>query len=127
MGDAMLDYSRMKTYSIKDRQSKVDIRDFSTPWTKGGRFSDFLSTLPAILAGNDLRSVIDAVSLAAKNKRQVCFAMGGHDLETAMVGQTSEDVAKTLGDGSFGMAKETSAFLNQAIKNAKQKSTGLGK
>jgi len=158
MGDALLDYSHMKTYSIKDRESKVDVRDFSAPWRKGGRFSDFLSTLPAILAGNDLRSVIDAVSLAAKNKRQVCFAMGGHvvktgmspilidlmekniltmismngsviihDLETAMVGQTSEDVAKTLGDGSFGMAKETSAFLNQAIKNAKQKSTGLGK
>jgi hypothetical protein len=158
MGDVLLDYSRLKTYSIKDRQSKVDIRDFSAPWTKGGRFSDFLSTLPSILAGNDLRSVIDAVSLAAKNKRQICFAMGGHvvktgmnpilidlmekhiltlismngsgiihDLETAMVGQTSEDVAKTLGDGSFGMARETSTFLNQAIKNAEQNSIGLGK
>jgi len=69
MGDALLDYSRMKTYSIKDRQSKVDVRDFSAPWTKGDRFSDFLSTLPSILAGNDLRSVIDAVSLAAKNKK----------------------------------------------------------
>jgi hypothetical protein len=158
MGDALLDYSRLKTYSIKDRQSKVEVRDFSAPWAKGGRFSDFLSTLPSILAGNDLRSVIDAISLAARTQKQICFAMGGHvvktgmnpilidlmkkniltmismngsgiihDLETAMVGRTSEDVAKTLGDGSFGMARETSAFLNQAIKNAKQKSAGLGK
>ncbi len=158
MGDALLDYSLMKTYSIKDRPSKVDVRDFSTPWIKGGRFSDFLSTLPSILAGNDLRAVIDAVSLAAKTQKQICFALGGHvvktgmnpilidlmkkniltmismngsgiihDLETAMVGRTSEDVAKTLGDGSFGMARETSAFLNQAIQNAKQKSAGLGK
>jgi hypothetical protein len=66
-----------------------------------------------------------------KNNILTLISMNGsgiiHDLETAMVGRTSEDVAKTLGDGSFGMARETSAFLNQAIKNAKQKSTGLGR
>lgn len=153
-----LDYSRLTTYSIKERHSKVKSEDFSKPWKKGGRFSDFLDTLPAILAGNDLRCIIEAISRAVKSKRQVCFAMGGHviktgmspllidlmkkniltllsmngsgiihDLETAMVGKTSEDVAQSLGNGSFGMAKETSEFLNQAIKNAQQKSIGLGK
>ncbi|MCK5664019.1 MAG: hypothetical protein KAI17_11060, partial [Thiotrichaceae bacterium] len=50
-----------------------------------------------------------------------------HDLETAMVGKTSEDVAQSIGSGSFGMAKETSDFLNHAIKNAKEQSIGLGK
>ncbi len=158
MDNTLLDYSKLKTYSIRDRQSKVDIKDFSAAWEKGGRFSHFLSTLPSILAGNDLRDVISAISLAAKNKKEVCFAMGGHviktgmnpiiidlmkknilsliamngsgiihDLETAMVGRTSEDVAQSIGDGSFGMARETSAFLNQAIKNAKKTTTGLGK
>lgn len=153
-----LDFSRLKTYSIKDRHSKVHVKDFSAPWKKGGCFSDFLLTLPSILAGNDLRSVIEAVSLAAKNKHQVCFAMGGHviktgmspiiidlmkkniitmismngsgiihDLEAAMMGRTSEDVAQSLGDGSFGMARETALFLNQAIKNTKQTASGLGK
>ncbi|MBU0463463.1 MAG: hypothetical protein KKD21_01020 [Proteobacteria bacterium] len=153
-----LDYSRLKTYSIKDRISKVDCKDFSTPWKKGQLFSAFLNTLPSILAGNDLRYVIKAISLAAKTKKQVCFAMGGHviktgmspiiidlmkknvftmismngsgiihDLETAMMGRTSEDVAQSLGNGSFGMAKETSSFLNQAIKNAKIQSMGLGR
>ncbi|MCD4721128.1 MAG: hypothetical protein K8S13_14910 [Desulfobacula sp.] len=153
-----LDYSKLTTYSIKGRHSKVDIKDFSTPWEKGNRFSAFLDTLPSILAGNDLCCVINAISCAAKNKKQVCFAMGGHviktgmspiiidlmkkniftllsmngsgiihDLEIAMVGRTSEDVAQSLGNGSFGMAKETSNLLNQAIKNAKNKSIGLGK
>jgi len=59
------------------------------------------------------------------------IAMNGagiiHDLETAMMGRTSEDVALSIGNGSFGMAKETSAFLNQAIKNAKTQSIGLGR
>lgn len=158
MDKSPLDFSSLKTYSIKDRHSKVDIKDFSSPWQKGGLFSDFLMTLPSILAGNDLRSVIDAVSLAAGSNHQVCFAMGGHviktgmnpiiidlmkkniitmismngsgiihDLETAMMGRTSEDVARSLRDGSFGMARETSVFLNQAIKNAKLAATGLGK
>lgn len=160
MGDAFknLDYSKLQTYSIQGRHSKVDVKDFSTPWEKGKKFSDFLDSLPAILAGNDLRSVIQAIGLAAKGGHPVCFAMGGHviktgmspividlmkrnvftliamngsgiihDLETAMVGKTSEDVAQSLGNGSFGMAKETSAFLNQAIANAKKEGTGLGK
>ena len=86
MGDEFknLDYSKLKTYSIQGRHSKVDVKDFSTPWEKGKNFSDFLDSLPSILAGNDLRSVISAVSVAAKDKHQVCFAMGGHVIKTGM-------------------------------------------
>jgi len=153
-----LDYSKLKTYSIKDRKSMVNIKDFSTPWTKGESFNHFLQTLPAILAGRDIRCVIDAVSTAARDKRCVSFAMGGHviktgmspliidlmekkvitmismngsgiihDLECALTGRTSEDVALSLGNGSFGMAKETSMLLNQAIQDSKAKSIGLGR
>jgi deoxyhypusine synthase len=49
-----------------------------------------------------------------------------HDVEFAMVGRTSEDVATALGDGSFGMARETCTFLSEAITSAHKKSTGLG-
>lgn len=153
-----LDFSRLKTYSIKDRKSLVSHRDFSTPWTKGGSLSSFLDTLPSILAGKDIRAVIRAVADAVKHKAAVCFGMGGHviktgmnpliivlmerevftliamngsciihDLETAYTGRTSEDVAESITDGSFGMAKETSEFLNQAIANARDNGLGLGK
>ncbi len=50
-----------------------------------------------------------------------------HDLEIAMTGRTSEDVAAALGDGSFGMAKETGAFLGEAIGQAGEKDCGLGR
>ncbi len=47
------------------------------------------------------------------------IAMNGagviHDFELASHGETSEDVAAALSDGSFGMARETGAFLNSAI------------
>lgn len=49
-----------------------------------------------------------------------------HDVELAMVGRTSEDVAAALDDGSFGMARETCTFLSEAIASAQEKSTGLG-
>jgi hypothetical protein len=50
-----------------------------------------------------------------------------HDAETALVGQTSEDVAKSLPDGSFGMARETGEFLCCAINKAREWDCGLGR
>jgi len=49
-----------------------------------------------------------------------------HDLELAIAGQTSEDVAASIGTGAFGMAQETCAFLSNAIKKAGAESKGLG-
>lgn len=48
-----------------------------------------------------------------------------HDFELAWAGQTSEDVGPALEDGSFGMARETGAFLNGAIRAA-EAGEGLG-
>jgi hypothetical protein len=42
-----------------------------------------------------------------------------HDFELSLIGETSEDVAATLQDGSFGMAKETAeAFAAAALVGA---------
>ena len=49
-----------------------------------------------------------------------------HDLELAMMGRTSEDVAENLDDGSFGMARETSALLNAAIRRGADSGIGMG-
>lgn len=49
-----------------------------------------------------------------------------HDVELAMIGRTSEDVAVALDDGSFGMARETCTFLSDAIDYAGKNSMGLG-
>ena len=49
-----------------------------------------------------------------------------HDLEMAMMGHTSEDVAEALDDGSFGMAKETAENLNRAIAKGAAEGQGMG-
>jgi hypothetical protein len=48
-----------------------------------------------------------------------------HDVELAEVGQTSEEVADTIRDGSFGMVRETCEWLNEAAMHGK--TVGLGR
>jgi hypothetical protein len=58
------------------------------------------------------------------------LAMNGagivHDFELAVAGQTSEDVAAGLGEGAFGMARETGEEINRAIVLGDNDGLGLG-
>ncbi len=49
-----------------------------------------------------------------------------HDLELAMIGQTSEDVAEALDEGDFGMAGDTAERLNRAIVAGAEGGLGMG-
>ena len=58
------------------------------------------------------------------------FASNGavaiHDCELALFGSTSEDVARSLQDGTFGMASETACLINGAADRAVEREEGLG-
>ncbi|KMY66631.1 hypothetical protein AAU61_16050 [Desulfocarbo indianensis] len=47
-----------------------------------------------------------------------------HDVEMALAGHTSEDVAEALADGSFGTARQTGQFINQAVAQGQSPSLG---
>ncbi len=49
-----------------------------------------------------------------------------HDVEIALFGRTSEDVARNLEDGSFGMAAETGDFCFAAYRAAVTAGCGMG-
>jgi hypothetical protein len=50
-----------------------------------------------------------------------------HDFEIALIGETSEDVAAGLRDGTFGMVRETGELMNQAINRTLERpEAGLG-
>ena len=49
-----------------------------------------------------------------------------HDFEIALTGNTSEDVASSLEDGSFGMAEETGRMMNLAIRKGSYDGLGMG-
>ncbi|MFO1078980.1 MAG: hypothetical protein U1E73_14765 [Planctomycetota bacterium] len=50
-----------------------------------------------------------------------------HDVELALSGGTSEDVDAALGPGAFGMAEETGAGINAAIRDGVARGHGLGR
>jgi hypothetical protein len=49
-----------------------------------------------------------------------------HDYEMARFGATSEDVARGLRDGTFGMAEETGRGMNEAFSAGMQSGWGMG-
>ena len=70
-----------------------------------------------------LRSLIEADAITA-------VALNGagsiHDFEIALIGATSEDVGAVLHAGTFGMAEETGAQINAALKDGVAKGLGYG-
>jgi hypothetical protein len=79
-----IDFSRIKSYSLKGRESKVRINDFSRPHDKGGSFKDFFSSLPNILAANHLKQVTAAIVQARKDGRPVMLGMGAHSIKVGL-------------------------------------------
>ncbi len=70
--------------------------------------------------------VVDLLERGAVTALMMNGAGCVHDLELAMMGRTSEDVAPALDDGSFGMARETTRALNAAIARGAEAGWGMG-
>jgi len=79
-----IDISRIKSYSLKGRESKVRVNDFSRPHKKGGSFQDFFSSLPNILAAKHFKDVVAAVVQARKDGRPVMLGMGAHSIKVGL-------------------------------------------
>jgi len=150
------DFARLKTVPIARRSNKVDPSLLAHPPGPDRSFDAFWKSLPAILAAQDLRYVVDAI-VAATGRRAVVAMLGGHvvkvglgpllielmrrkavthiamngsaaihDFELAAFGGTSEDVAAGLGDGTFGMAEETGREMNSALARGAKSDQGAG-
>ncbi len=79
-----LPWNRVKTYSIRDRTSKVRAEATARPIGGAASLSAFLDSLPHILAAKDLREVIAATALAARGRKPVILAMGAHVIKVGL-------------------------------------------
>lgn len=79
-----IDLSKLKTYPIAKRKSKVSHKDFAKLPSKGASFSDFYNSLPNILSGASFRQVVDAVISARKKKKPVIAMMGSHVIKCGL-------------------------------------------
>src|SRR5262249_19187768 len=53
-------------------------------------------------------------------------AVSIHDFELALIGESTEHVPTKIEDGSFGMAEETGAVMNRAIRDGAAAGLGYG-
>jgi len=142
----MLDFSKIKTISIKERKNKVKLSDLIRP--TDSRIS---------IDSEEFNDLCQKIANACNYKKQVMLMMGAHvikagmslliidlmkkgiikhiamngavpihDFELALIGETSEYVEKTIEDGTFGMIEETGSILNNAIKEGAANNLGLG-
>lgn len=78
------DLSRIRTYPLKERASKVNVHSFGRPHTKGGSVSDFLNGLPKILGSQDLRNLAHAIVQARGLGKPILWGLGGHVIKTGL-------------------------------------------
>ena len=74
----------VKTYSLKERKSKVSLSIFAAPPAKADMFKTFIDKLPDILAVNDLRAVVKAIVRSRKNNGHVILGMGAHPIKVGL-------------------------------------------
>lgn len=79
-----MDLSKLKTYSIKNRRSKVNEKLFAKPLKRGASFRAFFDSLPDILKAKDIKEVVDAVLRARRKKKPVLFLMGAHVIKCGL-------------------------------------------
>ncbi len=78
------DMGSTKTYSLESRPSKVTVDLFGRPHEKGGTVSEFLKSLPGILASQGLKELAHAIVAARSNGNNIIWGMGGHVIKTGL-------------------------------------------
>src|SRR5690606_2465816 len=76
--------SGVRTYSVRERENKVATEEFGKPLRNGASFAEYFDSLPDILAGKELRAVVDAIVEARKNDRPVIITMGAHVIKVGL-------------------------------------------
>jgi len=141
-----VDLSRIRTYPVVRRENLVALDDFILPATPPLPFDNpelaevaarivaaRLAGRPVIwmFGGHVVKCGLAPVLVDLMERGLVThLASNGaatiHDFEIAMLGHTSEDVAKSIEDGSFGMAEETGAYMNRAVRQGARDGLGMG-
>lgn len=79
-----IDLRRIRTYSIADRKSKVNVSNFANPYTKGLAFGEFLDIFPDLLAGSDLKQLIETIVKSYHSSQQIIAMMGAHVIKCGL-------------------------------------------
>ena len=80
----LIDVTKLKTYPLASRRSKVSHGAFAQPSRKGRSFREFYDSLPEILAAKELRAAADAMVHAHRAKKTVLWMFGAHVIKVGL-------------------------------------------
>ena len=80
----VIDLTGLKTYSIADRSSKVNISSFSKPYDKKSKATGLWDAIPNVLIGKDLRELIEDIAAAKRNGKPVILMIGAHVIKCGL-------------------------------------------
>ncbi|MEN8142979.1 MAG: hypothetical protein ABFQ82_05215 [Thermodesulfobacteriota bacterium] len=78
------DFSKLNTYSVHDRFSKVTVDNFAKPLAVGATIQGFLASLPDQLLGVDFPELIERLAACHKQKKPIIVGMGAHVIKVGL-------------------------------------------
>jgi len=79
-----IDLDEIKTYELRERPSKVTVKDFAAPIEENDSLKSFLDKLPNILAVQSLREIAKQIRRARDLEKNVIIGIGGHIVKTGL-------------------------------------------
>src|SRR2546426_8131082 len=79
-----LDIGKMRTLSIHQRRSKVEVDDFAQIYKQGSGITGLLRSLPKILTGLEFRKVVEAILDARSKGKLVIWGLGAHVIKCGL-------------------------------------------
>jgi phosphoheptose isomerase len=142
----MLDFGRIKTYPISQRKNLVKLEDLidpeaPPPYFESQELKEVAKTIvearrkgrPVLwmMGAHVIKCGLGPVLIDLMERGVVSHVASNgaasiHDFEIALIGETSEDVATSIEDGTFGMAEETGLLMNIAIQRGVRDGLGYG-
>ncbi|MGN1451691.1 MAG: hypothetical protein ACI4XQ_06305 [Eubacteriales bacterium] len=141
-----LDFSNIKTWSVKDRVNLVRIDNLfnltdSFPEYENPDFDELVSRIIAAkeagaavimsIGAHVIKNNLSRFLIALIKEGYITHLAGNgacsiHDFELCYNGGTSENVPTAIEDGSFGMWEETGAWMNEALQEGAKRDLGYG-
>jgi deoxyhypusine synthase len=78
------DFSKVKTYSIKDRYSKVHLEELGKVYEPDESFGKFIDSLPDILVAKSFREIIEKIIHSIENNKPVIWMIGAHVIKCGL-------------------------------------------
>ncbi len=74
----------VSTYPLDSRPSKISLDDFASPIDESSSLTDFLNSLPNILAVQNLRELAGRIRNAKRAGKPIIWGLGGHVIKVGL-------------------------------------------